>query len=187
MSHDGVDKKRTLADEVRKATGLNVATCYQCGKCSAGCPMAGEMTLRPHDLMRLVQNDDRKRLLEDGSIWLCLTCETCTARCPNECDSARVIDCLREIALREDPGRAPRSIRAFHKAFLDQIRMNGRVFELGLIIQYKMTGGPLFQDALAAPGMLRRGKLALKPRRIKGVKEVRRIFRACATPAEEPR
>jgi heterodisulfide reductase subunit C len=179
MSSHHPEKKHTLAAEIREVTGLNAAGCYQCGKCSAGCPMAGEMSLKPHDLMRLTQNDERARLFGDESIWLCLTCETCTARCPNECDSARVIDALRELALRHDPERAPREIRAFHQAFLDQIRAHGRVFELGLILQYKMTGGPLFQDALAAPGMLARGKLALSPRRIKGIAEIRRIFEAC--------
>jgi len=109
----------------------------------------------------------------------------CTARCPNACDSARIIDCLREIALREDPSLPPKSIGAFHKAFLHQIRANGRVFELGLIIQHKMTGGPLFQDVFAAPGMLARGKLALTPRKIKGIKEIRRIFDACEAAAKE--
>lgn len=185
MSSHGTDKKRTLAEEVREATGLNAAKCYQCGKCSAGCPMAEEMTLKPHDMMRLVQNGERERLFEDGSIWLCLTCETCTARCPNECDSARIIDSLREIALKADPDLAPKSIRAFHRAFLDQIRSHGRVFELGLIIQHKMTGGPLFQDVFAAPGMLTRGKLALTPRNIKGIKEIRRIFDACEAASKE--
>ena len=185
MSHHDSHKKRTLADDVRDETGLNAARCYQCGKCSAGCPMAEEMSLKPHDMMRLVANGERARLFEDGSMWLCLTCETCTARCPNECDSARIIECLRELALREDPEKAPKSIRAFHQAFLDQIRSYGRVFELGLIIQYKMTGGPLFQDALAAPGMLARGKLALSPRKIKGVKEIRRIFDACKAASKE--
>jgi heterodisulfide reductase subunit C len=185
MSSHHSEQKRTLAAEIREATGLNVARCYQCGKCSAGCPMAAEMTLKPHDMMRLAANDERARLFSDESIWLCLTCETCTARCPNECDSARVIDCLRELALQADPEEVPKEIRAFHEAFLDQIRANGRVFELGLILKYKTTGGPLFQDVFAAPGMLARGKLALAPKKIKGVKEIRRIFDACAAVAKE--
>jgi len=177
--------KRTLADEIREATGLNPARCYQCAKCSAGCPMAGEMTLRPHDVMRLVANDDRERLFADESIWLCLACETCTVRCPNTCDSARVIDALREIAVRCDPARAPKAIRAFHRAFLEEIRAGGRVFDLGLVVRFKLGGGPLFQDVLAAPGMLRRGKLGFRRRRIKGVEEIRRIFAACAPAPEE--
>src|SRR5665648_812524 len=90
---------RTLAADILEATGINAATCYQCGKCSAGCPMASESDLRPHNVMRLVMQDRREAALADESIWLCLTCETCSARCPNACDPARVIDAVREMSI----------------------------------------------------------------------------------------
>ena len=70
----------TLATEIEAATGINPATCYQCGKCSAGCPMASESDLRPHQVMRRVMYGARERALQDESIWLCLTCESCSAR-----------------------------------------------------------------------------------------------------------
>jgi len=53
----------TLADKVREATGLNPAKCYQCGKCSAGCPMAEETTVHPHDVMRMVVRDQVDKVL----------------------------------------------------------------------------------------------------------------------------
>jgi heterodisulfide reductase subunit C2 len=165
----------TLAAELRSKTGLNPADCYQCGKCSAGCPMAIETRLRPHDVMRLIGLDRRDSLLEGESIWLCLTCETCTARCPNGCDPARMIDGLREMAV----ARAPRAIGAFHRSFLDQIKANGRMFEFGLVIQYKLRSGKLLNDALSTPGLMQRGKLKFIPSPIKGVDDVRRIFAAC--------
>jgi heterodisulfide reductase subunit C len=175
----------TLAGELEGATGLNVAACYQCGKCSAGCPMAEEMPIKPHQMLRLAQLDQRERLFADASPWLCLTCETCTARCPNQIDPARLIDGLRELALRSRPDRAPERLRAFHEAFLDQIYRHGRVFELGLVMDYKRRTFTPFEDALTAPGMLRRGKLSLAPTNIEGRDEVRRIFEACASAARE--
>ncbi len=165
----------TLHAELRDKTGKNPAACYQCGKCSAGCPMAVETELRPHDVMRLIGLDRRETLLSSESIWLCLTCETCTARCPNGCDPARMIDGLREMSI----ARAPRSIGAFHRSFLDQVRLNGRMFELGLVIQYKLRSGKLLNDALSTPGLMSRGKLKLVPSPIRGVADVRRIFAAC--------
>ena len=141
--------------------------------------MAAETDLRPHDLMRLCQRDERERIFADESMWLCLTCETCSARCPNECDPARVIDALREIAAEEQPAGAPRAIRAFHRSFLEQIRWNGRMHEVGLIAAYKARTGDLFADVASTPGLLTRGKLRFLPARIKGVGDLRRIFRAC--------
>jgi len=88
----------TLGSAIREITGLNAARCYQCGKCSAGCPMATEMSLKPHEMVRLVTLNQRERLLSNESIWLCLTCETCSARCPNQVEPARLIDAVREIA-----------------------------------------------------------------------------------------
>jgi heterodisulfide reductase subunit C2 len=169
----------TLATEIEAATGINPATCYQCGKCSAGCPMASESDLRPHQVMRRVVYGSRERALQDESIWLCLTCETCSARCPNGCDPARVIDAVRELAIESGLAQMPRSIGAFHKAFLEQIRTNGRLHEVGLVMDYKLKTGDLMKDVTNAPGMFTRGKLNLRADRIDGVNEVKRIFEQC--------
>jgi heterodisulfide reductase subunit C len=175
---------QTLKQRVRAMTGVNVATCYQCGKCSAGCPMTAEFTFKPHDILRMVERNEHDRLMDDESIWLCLTCEICSERCPNGCDPAGVIDSLREIAIEDGAAHAPRTIRAFHQAFLDQIRLNGRVHELGLVMEYKLRSGDLLRDAATAPAMLQRGKLKLKPQRIRQRGELKRIFATCA--AGEP-
>ncbi|HEY5112717.1 MAG TPA: 4Fe-4S dicluster domain-containing protein [Coriobacteriia bacterium] len=174
----------SLAEEIRHATGRNPARCYQCGKCSAGCPMAAETSLRPHDVMRLVNLDRRDELLASASIWLCLTCETCVARCPNQCDPAATVDVLREMAVASSCA-VPRPIAAFHRSFLDQVQRTGRMFELGLMIEYKLRTGAFLTDITAAPGTVARGKLSFLPHAIDGVKEVRRIFKACEAAAEE--
>jgi heterodisulfide reductase subunit C len=141
--------------------------------------MASESDLRPHQVMRRVMYGPRERALQDESIWLCLTCETCSARCPNGCDPARVIDALREMAIESGVAQMPRSIGAFHKAFLEQIRTNGRLHEVGLIMDYKLKTGDLMKDVTNAPGMFTRGKLNLRADRIEGVSEVKRIFEQC--------
>jgi len=169
----------SLFSRIQEITGLDPARCYQCGKCSAGCPMSSEMDLKTHEIIRLVQLDVRERLLTSESLWVCLTCETCTTRCPNTFDPAAVIDALREIVLKEYPDSVPRRISAFHTAFLDQIWTHGRVFEFGLVASYKMRSGALLSDVDSVPGMMARGKLALAPKRIKGLRELRRVFDRC--------
>lgn len=168
-----------LAGEIEAATGINAAACYQCGKCSAGCPMASESNLRPHQVMRRVVYGSREQVLQDESIWLCLSCETCSVRCPNGVDPARVIDAVREIAIESGVAHTPRTIGAFHKAFLEQIRTHGRVHEVGLIMDYKLKSGDLVKDVTSAPGMFARGKLSLLPDNIDGVDEIKRIFERC--------
>lgn len=170
---------RTLTAEILELTGADAAACYQCGKCSAGCPMASESDLRPHDLMRLVVQNRRAQALADPTIWLCLTCETCSARCPNGCDPAGVIDALRDMSIAAGSADIPRRIAAFHTAFLAQIRATGRLHEVGMVMEYKLRSGDLVKDVASAPLMLTRGKLSLRGERIEGLDEIKRIFAKC--------
>jgi heterodisulfide reductase subunit C len=168
--------RMSLIDEVYARSGVNVRLCYQCGKCSAGCPMMGEMAVRPHVVMHLVQRNQRAEALSCDGIWLCLSCETCSARCPKGADPARVIDTLREMAAETNPGLAPRAIGAFHKAFLEQVKTNGRMSEVGLAMQFNLRSGRLLQDATSMPALVSRGKLKIKTPPMHDVDDVRRIF-----------
>ena len=172
-----------LADAVHKATGVDVAQCYQCGKCTAGCPMARWMDVVPSQMMRLVQIGDgeaAERLLTSAGLWMCAGCLTCTQRCPKKLDPAAVIDALREMAYKQ--GKVPasqRKILAFHKAFLKVVQKAGRMSEIPLTALYKMTSGDLFSDITMAPKMLVRRKLPLVPKIVRNRREIKRIFDAC--------
>jgi heterodisulfide reductase subunit C len=145
--------------------------------------MASETELRPHQVLRLVMQERRDEALADESVWFCLTCEKCSARCPNDCDPARVIDAVRELGLEAGVADQPRTIAAFHKSFLEQIKNNGRVHEMGFVMEYKLRSGDLMKDVANAPAMLTRGKLSFRAEKIEGVAEIKRIFEACEEPA----
>jgi len=171
--------RESATERLLEEARASAARCYQCGKCSAGCPMGAEMSLQPHDIMRLVSRGRALEASAADSLWLCLTCETCSTRCPTAADPAAVIDALREIAVREGVADLPRAIAAFHRSFLDQLRATGRLYEAGFVLEYKLRSGALLQDAGNAPAMVRRGKLHALPQRMKGAREVRDIFARC--------
>jgi len=107
-------------------------------------------------------------------------CETCLTRCPQQVDLPRAKDYLRQEALERGlQHREARDVLAFHRAFLGAIERHGRLFEFGMIAEYKLRSGALFDDVDKAPAMLARGTLKLLPPRIKGIDDVRRIFEAC--------
>jgi heterodisulfide reductase subunit C len=167
----------TFQDEVEERSGVKVPSCYQCGKCSAGCPAAHAMDLLPHQIMRLIQLGKRDKVLASKAIWLCASCETCTTRCPQEVDIARTMDALRQIAYEEGRVSAQQDTVVFHEAFLNWVKRTGRQFEAGLVGEYKLRTGNVLQDLDAAPKMM--GKLKKIPRRIKGQAAVARIFEKC--------
>jgi heterodisulfide reductase subunit C len=174
------DMESGFRAEVEKLAGTRIADCYQCGKCSAGCPICPEMRHTPSQIMRLIQLGLRDEALSSPTIWLCASCQTCTTRCPKEVDIAAVMDACRQMAVQEGRSSPNDSdITAFHHAFLRMIKKYGRLYEFRLVGEYKMNTLHFFQDATVAPIMFLKGKLKLLPDKIKGVKAVRKIFEKC--------
>lgn len=162
--------------QVELESGQRVTHCYQCGKCTAGCPLAFSMDLMPHQVIRLVRLGVREEALENKTIWLCSTCATCSSRCPRSVDLARLMDTLRIIARRDGRIGKGSSMALFHQIFLDSVRRNGRAHELGIGLKHNVKTGKLFKDSDLGCGLLIRGRLKLGPSRIKGTAEVGRIF-----------
>lgn len=164
---------RKFTEEIIRRSGERVDWCYQCGKCTAGCPVVFAMDIEPSRVMRLVQLGQEEKVLKSKTIWVCVGCQTCTTRCPQEIEPAKVMDTLREMAM-EKGYASDREVVTFFKSFLDNIRKYGRTFEPMLVFQYNLKSGHLFQDADKAPLLLSKGKLPLRPSGNSA--SVRRIF-----------
>ena len=155
--------------------------CYQCVACSSGCPSAYQMDYPPHQLLRMVQLGLKERVLNSNTYWICLSCETCATRCPNDVEIVKVMDTLREISL-EEKRTGSTKLPLFHSTFLGDVKMFGRIYELGMILWFTVFSGNIFrikslaQDAVLGAKMFARGKLAILPHRIKGQKAIKRIY-----------
>ncbi|MBA1333007.1 disulfide reductase [Candidatus Endoriftia persephone str. Guaymas] len=86
--------------KVQRLADQNLMACYQCGKCSAGCPMAAYMDIPPNQMIRLAQLGMEEDLLNCEAIWLCVSCLTCNTRCPKGVRIAELIESLRQVKLR---------------------------------------------------------------------------------------
>ncbi|MGA9049318.1 MAG: 4Fe-4S dicluster domain-containing protein [Dehalococcoidia bacterium] len=156
--------------------GQSVSQCYQCGKCTAGCPVAYTMDLTPRRVIRALQLGMETELENSASMWICLNCLTCSARCPREIDIAGIMEALRLATVSRKPVSSQRKFRLFHDLFLTSFQFTGRVYELGLGMAYNVTSGSLLNMSSIIPGMLRRGKVAFMPHRSRG-SETQHIFR----------
>jgi len=152
----------SLKQQLEKVTGNNYACCYQCGKCTAGCPAGGFMDNPPARIMRLVQAGHVEEAMKSDSLWYCIGCMTCTTRCPQNLEIAGTMDALREMALKDDTAsqeRARKLVTAFHTSFLNTVRKTGRLQELALVNSYKLRTRTFLQDAGAGLKMIRQGKI----------------------------
>ncbi|MDH4258026.1 MAG: 4Fe-4S dicluster domain-containing protein [Candidatus Aminicenantes bacterium] len=97
--------KRKIRDrfvaKIEELSGQNLLACYQCGKCSAGCPAVSQMDILPNQIIRFAQLGFKDELLKSKSIWICASCFTCNARCPKGINIAEVIEAIRQILLRK--------------------------------------------------------------------------------------
>jgi heterodisulfide reductase subunit C len=170
-----------LGGEVLEHTEVKVSHCYQCGKCSAGCPLSEEMDFPPSVIMRMLQTgkpDLEDKVLRSFSIWVCLTCEMCFARCPMSIDIPKMMDFLREKSINEKKvNHKAKTIVAFHKSFLDSINYTGRLYEVGLLADYKIRTLKILNDMNLVLPMIKRGKLNFIPEMVKNRSGVASIFR----------
>lgn len=174
----------SFLDEVEEFGGERISLCYQCKKCSSGCPVTFAMDYLPHVILRMVQLGLKDRVLSSTTIWICASCETCTTRCPNEIDIAGVMDALRRMALARASPVAPavRDVPKFHLAFLNSIKAGGRVHEVSMLAGYMLKTN--FWAKLRSEGLLRlgwemfrHGKLKLLPHRVHRRGEIKELFK----------
>jgi heterodisulfide reductase subunit C2 len=90
-----------FVDKVQQLSGQKLMSCYQCGKCSAGCPGVSQMDILPNQIIRYAQLGLKEVLLESRSIWICASCMTCNTRCPKGINVAEVIEAIRQHLLRK--------------------------------------------------------------------------------------
>ncbi|MBI5014661.1 MAG: 4Fe-4S dicluster domain-containing protein [Deltaproteobacteria bacterium] len=150
---------RTLASRVADATHQNAFLCYQCQRCSSGCPMAQHLDLLPSEVMRAIQEGDES-VAASRTVWLCASCQTCNTRCPQGLDIPGIIDHFRQQTLEQ--ASVPEQGR-FFKAFLRNIRLFGRAYEAGLMAELNLRDGKPLRDVDLGIAMLRKGKLKLFP------------------------
>ena len=168
---------QTLKGAVEQLSGVDLSVCFQCKKCSSGCPVAALTRSRPAEVMRQLHLGAGDELLASDLVWTCVSCETCSARCPMGIDVAAVMDALRRLA-RERGARTPQgNVPLFNRAFLKTVETFGRSYEIGMIAAYKLGTGKLMDDTEKFPAMLKKGKIALLPPRGGDRKTVKRIFR----------
>ena len=164
-------------DEVERRSGQRIRDCYQCLKCSTGCPVAQFMDVSPNAVLRMVQYGMQEQVFKSKSIWLCVSCMTCGVRCPNEVDIGAIMDTLREMSIAAGYSyEAEKNVVLLHEEFVRSIKLWGRAHEASMLAVYKLRSMELLTDMGAAAKLILKGKIPFIPKPIRKVKEVRKIY-----------
>ena len=133
------ESTQALVDEVMARSGQNITACYQCRRCAAGCPV-GEETgyITPDRLIRMILLGDRKQALNNKLVWKCVSCYTCGTRCPNEIQTAKITETLKQMSKEGHMDPLLPKVAAFHKSFCTAANHLGRLNEIEFMGLYEM-------------------------------------------------
>jgi heterodisulfide reductase subunit B2 len=155
-----------LAKIINDELGQNVFLCYQCVKCTSGCPLSEFFDFQPNQIMRAAQLGMEEIALDSKTPWLCASCQTCTTRCPQGLDIAAIMECLTRVAVKK--GKKPNvpAVDYFNKAFMREVHLWGRAYEVGLMLEMKLRTRDLMGDMDLGVKMLRKNKLPFLPKKV---------------------
>ena len=171
------NKSPGLLKIVQDISGADLSKCYQCKKCTSGCPVSSMASCPPSEMMRRLHLGMGDELLDTDLVWMCVSCETCSARCPMGIDVAAVMDALRKLAVEHKAARPEGNPPLFNRAFLKTVQVFGRTYDMAMITAYKLGSRKFMADTEKFPTMIKKGKIALLPPHGADRKTVRRIFK----------
>lgn len=151
----------TFRQQIEAISGQKLNLCFQCNKCSGGCPMAERMDLKPAQVMHSIRLDRRDAVLHSQAIWLCLGCETCSARCPQQVEPAEAMNAARILALQAGISPSVREVGIFYRGFVGNLRLSGRIHDISLAGITRLLSGHIVEDLPLGWKMLLRRRIKL--------------------------
>lgn len=91
-----------MTDLAKIAMSTNAWACYDCGKCTATCPLTrAGAPYSPRRQVLAANLGQRKELISGGALFTCLTCGLCDSRCPAGVEFSNLVRKLREMGKSE--------------------------------------------------------------------------------------
>ena len=182
---------KPLLQEVMERSGQNLLSCYQCRRCAAGCPVGDESGVTPDRLIRMILLGDKDEAMNNLLVWKCVACYTCGTRCPNNIQTARINEALKQMSKEAHLEPLDPSVAAFHEAFTAAASHLGRVNELEFMGLYEIKNMPRLLkkggmkaalDEMKSQGklglsMIKNRRMHLGLEKIKGLPEVKGLYR----------
>lgn len=162
---------------IKTAGVSHLEMCIQCGTCGGSCPVAEDMEHTPRMLFAMLRAGMRDEVLRSNTPWLCVSCYHCVVRCPQEVHITDVMYTLKGMAIKArlyTNSTAP----DFSQTFIDMIKMFGRSYEMGLASRHYLKHFPLRLPSMMPMGfgMLTKGRMSFKPKKIKHMDQLRKII-----------
>jgi ferredoxin len=88
-----------LLPEIKKYGAVNISACFNCGNCTAICPLSTGEESFPRRMIRYAQVGMKDELLGSKELWLCYFCGECSQTCPRQAEPGEFMAAARKYAI----------------------------------------------------------------------------------------
>jgi ferredoxin len=89
----------TLLGTLQQYGAFDVAACFNCGNCTAVCPLTDDDATFPRRLIRYAQVGMKEELLASKELWTCYYCGECSETCPRQAEPGEFMAAARRYAI----------------------------------------------------------------------------------------
>lgn len=144
--------KKVFGEDILRS----IESCIQCGCCTGSCPVSHEMDYTPRQLVRMIQLGLKQEVLNSNTIWICLTCFSCSVRCPRGIRPTELMEALKPLAVAQG---VDNKNSKFDQVFSDVVRKKGRAAEYLLLSEYSLSDpGMLLKKVPFGLALISKGK-----------------------------
>ncbi|AKG54058.1 Cob--CoM heterodisulfide reductase subunit C [Dehalogenimonas sp. WBC-2] len=173
-----------FASNIKALHGVDVNMCFQCSKCTSGCPLTEFMDMTPTQVIHAVRLGLKDTVLNSNTYWLCVACGMCTGRCPQGTGLLMLMDALSNIAIKQGITPKEPAVAEFYKTGLSLVKNFGMMYEAGVAGLLSIRTGTLSRDMNMGLRMLSKGKLDLVPH-FQNSREMKKLFAKVAKKERE--
>lgn len=155
-----------------------IKACIQCGTCTASCPTSWAMDIKPREIIGLFRARRLDKVLRSNTIWICASCYSCVVRCPSGVKVSDLMYALRSVGIKRGLFPKGEKYPALAQAFAKVVDKYGRNAESEMLTRFYLGSNPLGLGKQLSLGfqMLRRGRLALLPKGIRGREDIGKMM-----------
>ncbi len=85
----------TLMHELKEYGAVGIEKCFNCGNCTAICPLTSDEYPFPRNMIRLTQVGLKARMQSSLDPWLCYYCGDCSETCPKQAEPGETMMAMR--------------------------------------------------------------------------------------------
>jgi ferredoxin len=128
-----------LLNDIRGYGAFDISACFNCGNCTAVCPLAEEGGSFPRRMIRLGQIGAKDQIVTAKEPWLCYYCAECSETCPRQAEPGEYMAALRryQIATLDPTGLGKLMFR--HSWFAILFSLVSGIFLGALLMRERAT------------------------------------------------